>query len=195
MHKTILAPVVAGEGKTQVLVISDVCLPGPALKIWDVNVIVKDLSGQVCKGNFIFQGILHEQILFINKETDVAQHYQTDIPFSGFIDIPCALPNMCFTFLKVNILNDCGEEKHIEAEGCHSGTSVNNISSSTEHYCCPQKLIHNKYLVEVVVAVYHEEKVNITEHHHCKYTCPDNDKLFDNVQPSYNPCNKWQKNE
>lgn len=159
MHKTIIAPVLYGEGETQILIVNDVTLPEPALKIWDVKLIVKDLDSHICRGKVIVQGVLHKQIVFVNKKTNLLQHHQTDIRFNGYMEVPCAEPGMELIFNKAEVKEDCGGEKIIT---CPELEANQNEIKNIGHYGPPPDeitCVHEKHIIEICVAVFRKEKV------------------------------------
>lgn len=161
MHKTVLAPVLYGEGETQILIVNDLSLPEPALKIWDVKLLIKDLTAQVCKGKVIVQGILHKQIVFVNKKTNLLQHHQADVPFSDFIEIPCAEPGMDLSFSKAKVQEDCGGE---ELTKCPAPKCKNDCEDKT-HFGTVHEItcLHEKHIVDICVNVFRTEKICIND--------------------------------
>lgn len=157
MHKSLLVPVLYGEGQTQVLIVDNVRLPEPALKVWEVKTTIKDLTGKVCQEKFIFQGILHKQIVFVNKKTNLLQHCQKDVPFSGYMDVPCALPGMDYKFLHAVVEKECSSEQVLELPG-HSFSKSEEVFEG-EHLNGKFSVVHEKHVILIKVAVFQTEKV------------------------------------
>ena len=199
MYKTIFVPVLYGEGETQVLVVNDESLPEPALKIWDVKVQVKNLTGQVCKGKVIFQGILHKQILYIIRKSETVRHHQVNIPFSGMIDIPCAEPYMTFKFSKVYVKESCSSEQLLHQEypynqECPYTSEINpspEEASNNVQGLCPT-ILHEKHVIEIQAAVYKQEKIPIP-YQHQPMECEKGDNYNDpRSSAMYTSCSEWK---
>ncbi|MTI81697.1 MAG: DUF3794 domain-containing protein [Firmicutes bacterium] len=154
MQKAILVPVLYGAGKTNVLVSSELNLPNPAVKIWEEKAEIADLSTQICKGKVIFQGVFLKQIIFINKESHLMEHYQKHVPFSGFIDVPCAEPGMELKYKDV-LVEKASESKLIK-------TPKKSDESMSENHSKPSK-VHFKQVVNIEVEVYRKEKICIND--------------------------------
>ena len=56
-------PVVRGEDWKQILVVSDITLPEPAIKLDKTTKEIRDLRAHICTGKVIIQGTLHKEIL------------------------------------------------------------------------------------------------------------------------------------
>ena len=84
------AQALLGEVTTQILVASTATLGVPAVKIDEIVASVTDLSCTVITGKVIFQGILDEQIFFVDGN-GLVRHQAEDVRFSGFVDFPGAL--------------------------------------------------------------------------------------------------------
>ena len=82
---------VIAEAQVQVLVEDTIDLFTPAQKIDEIRAVIQNLRCHVIPGKVVFQGILHKQIFFVNED-NVVVHQGVDIPFSGFVDIPEAVP-------------------------------------------------------------------------------------------------------
>lgn len=80
---------VLAETTAQVLVDDTITLPRPAEKIDEIVARVQDLNCFVIENKVIFQGVLHKQIFFVDKD-GIVRHVGVDIPFSGFVDVPGA---------------------------------------------------------------------------------------------------------
>lgn len=79
------------EASAQILVESTVELENPAVKIDEIRAVVQDLTCQVIMDKVIFQGVLHKQIFYV-REDGVVVHQAEDVRFSGFVDVPGAIP-------------------------------------------------------------------------------------------------------
>lgn len=85
---------VLAEESVQVLIEDTVDLFTPAQKIDQIVASIRDVRCHVIPDKVIFQAILHKQIFFVNEE-NVVVHQGVDIPFSGFVDVPGAVPGQC----------------------------------------------------------------------------------------------------
>ncbi len=84
---------VIGERTTQTLVVSDLDLSMPAVKIKEINASVRDVNIDIITDKVIVQGIIHKQIFFVDGG-EVVRHQSEDVPFSLFVDIMGAAPGM-----------------------------------------------------------------------------------------------------
>lgn len=82
---------VLAEETVQVLIEDTVELFTPAQKIDQIVASIRDVKCHVIPDKVIFQAILHKQIFFVNEDNTVV-HQGVDIPFSGFVDMPGAVP-------------------------------------------------------------------------------------------------------
>jgi len=89
---------IIAEAEVQVLVDDTIQLFTPAQKIDEIRGVVQNLRCHIIPEKVIFQGILHKQIFFVNEEGTVV-HQGVDIPFSGFVDLPPAVPGQCCQIL------------------------------------------------------------------------------------------------
>lgn len=89
----IKAPVVIGENTTQEMLVTDLCLNFPAIKIRDVEATICDLTATVITDKVIVQGILHKQIFFVDQQ-NIVRHQPENIPFSFFVDVLGAAEGM-----------------------------------------------------------------------------------------------------
>ncbi|NLG83439.1 MAG: DUF3794 domain-containing protein [Firmicutes bacterium] len=78
------AQVLVGEATSQTLVDVTVALDVPAVKIDEIVATVTELNCTVIAGKVIFQGVLHEQIFFVD-EGGLVRHRAQDVRFAGFI--------------------------------------------------------------------------------------------------------------
>lgn len=85
---------VLAEENVQVLIEDTIDLFTPAQKIDQIVASIRDVRCHVIPDKIIFQAILHKQIFFVNEENTVV-HQGVDIPFSGFVDVPGAVPGQC----------------------------------------------------------------------------------------------------
>lgn len=85
------AQTLLGEATTQILVVSDVVLGVPAIKIDEIVASVRELNCTIIPGKIIFQGVLHKQIFFVDTENFV-RHQAEDVRFSGFLEFPGIVP-------------------------------------------------------------------------------------------------------
>lgn len=79
--------------KTRNNLVAGISLPVPAEKIKEVHAIVREIKVEVIKDKVVIQGIIHKQIFFVDL-TGIVRHFPIDIPFSTFVDVPGALPEM-----------------------------------------------------------------------------------------------------
>ncbi len=105
-------PVVVGENTTQQMLVTDLALDYPALKVRNVDACIRDLTATVINNKVIVQGILHKQIFYVDLN-NVVRHQPEDIPFSFFVDIPGAEPGMDVQIhpeiehIKTELIKDC----------------------------------------------------------------------------------------
>lgn len=107
--KCVKVPEVIGRNHTCVLLEQEIPFaPGyPALEIKDITKEVKDLVLSVCKDKVLINGKLHKNINYKTLETtgkytcscndiDIAygdvRHVHVAIPFSAYVEVPCARP-------------------------------------------------------------------------------------------------------
>lgn len=93
MDPLIRAEVVIGENTRQLLIERNVTLCIPAIKVRNINAIVKDITTDVIADKVVIQGVLHKQIFFVGED-NIVHHQAEDVPFSTFIDVPGAEPGM-----------------------------------------------------------------------------------------------------
>ena len=82
-----------GEGTKQVLVENEVTLDRPAIKVDEIHAEVKGITTEVIPHKVIIQGFVHKQIFYVDTE-NIERHQAEDVAFSGFVDIPGAVPGM-----------------------------------------------------------------------------------------------------
>ncbi|MGQ9778642.1 MAG: DUF3794 domain-containing protein [Bacillota bacterium] len=87
------AQVLLGEATAQTLVDITVALGVPAVKIDEIVAAVADLNCTVIAGKVIFQGVLHEQIFFVDEQ-GLVRHRAEDARFAGFIPFVGAAEGM-----------------------------------------------------------------------------------------------------
>lgn len=93
MDPLIRAEVVIGENTRQLLIERNVTLTIPAIKIRNINAVVRDITTDVIADKVVIQGVLHKQIFFVGED-NIVHHQAEDVPFSTFIDVPGAEPGM-----------------------------------------------------------------------------------------------------
>lgn len=87
----ILAEAVVGSVAQQVLVEETATLENAAVKVAEVRTEPVIQDTEVMENKVIIQAVLHNQVFYVGQ--DGISHYQTvDIPFSGFVEVPGALP-------------------------------------------------------------------------------------------------------
>ncbi len=108
-------PFVIGENTKQDLVVSDIELENPAIKVKDIDVTLRDIRTVVITDKVIVQGTVHKQIYYVDQN-NIERHQAEDVPFRNFLDIPGALSessvdfnpvieDVLFTLLPGNILH------------------------------------------------------------------------------------------
>ncbi len=85
--------VVIGENTTQILEENAVTLPINTIKVREIVASIQDITTEVITDKVIIQGIIHKQIFFIGED-NLEHHLAEDIPFSTFVDIIGASPDM-----------------------------------------------------------------------------------------------------
>ncbi|MCK4257332.1 MAG: DUF3794 domain-containing protein [Halanaerobiales bacterium] len=86
-------PEVIGENVCQILLENVFELPICAIKIKEIDAVVKDVRCTIIRDKVIIQGIVHKQIYFIDEE-NIERHQSEDVPFSTFVDVQGAEPGM-----------------------------------------------------------------------------------------------------
>ncbi|AZR74518.1 hypothetical protein BBF96_14665 [Anoxybacter fermentans] len=84
-------PFIIGENTKQDLIISDLPLNFPAIKVKEVNVSFGNLRTVAIKDKVVLQGILHKQIFYVD-ENNIERYQAEDVPFRNFVNIPGAKP-------------------------------------------------------------------------------------------------------
>lgn len=90
-------PFVVGENTKQDLIANDIKLDEPAIKVKEIQASFRNLKAVVIENKVVVQGILHKQIFYVDRD-NIERHQAEDIPFSNFLDVPGALPNMDVDF-------------------------------------------------------------------------------------------------
>ncbi len=86
-------PRVISENVLQHMLVNDFVLPQPAIKIVDVDAHIQDLRTKIIDNKVIIQGNLEKQIFYVGED-DIEYHQAEILPFSAFIDVPGAEPDM-----------------------------------------------------------------------------------------------------
>lgn len=89
----VMLPEVIGENTKQVLSETTLILDQVAIKIKDIDAEVTDLNAVVIENKVIVQGIIHKQIFFVGED-NVEYHQQENVPFSTFVEVKGAKPDM-----------------------------------------------------------------------------------------------------
>lgn len=130
------AEIVIGENVKQELVLNEVELPVPAIKIADIISEILITDTEVIIDKVIIQGIIHKQLFYIDED-NVERHIAEDVPFSTFLDIPGALPE---DNVQVNAVIEL-----IKPE-------LNEI---------PGTIVHQEIVFEVFAKVHRTEQINV----------------------------------
>lgn len=85
---------VVGEAEEQIMRVETITLPVSAEKITQFTATVEDLTTEVIEGKVIIQGVLEQQIFFIEEETDTERHIAIETPFSALVEVEGAKPGM-----------------------------------------------------------------------------------------------------
>lgn len=93
-------PFIIGENVKQDLVVSNLCLKNPALKVKEIEISFRDLKSIVIPDKVIVQGIIHKQIFYVDQD-NLERHQSEEVPFSNFLDVPGAVPSNDVDFLPV----------------------------------------------------------------------------------------------
>lgn len=83
-------PFIIGENVKQDLVVSDLCLDNPAIKVKEIELSFSDLNTVVMTDKVIVQGLIHKQIFYVDQD-NLERHQSEDVPFSNFLDVPGAV--------------------------------------------------------------------------------------------------------
>lgn len=89
----VMLPEVIGENMKQILSETTLDLDQPAIKIKDINASFEDINAVVINDKVIVQGIIHKQIFYVGED-NVEYHQAENVPFSTFIDVIGARPDM-----------------------------------------------------------------------------------------------------
>lgn len=84
-------PFVVGENTKQDLIVNDIALDVPAIKVKEIQASLRNLKTVAIRDKIVLQGILHKQIFYVDVN-NIERHQGEDIQFSNFIDIPGAEP-------------------------------------------------------------------------------------------------------
>ncbi len=68
-------------------------LPVPAIKIFDVQARVQDVTFDIKNDTVLVKGMVHKQIFYVDK-TNVVRHFPEDVAFTLGVDVPGAHPDM-----------------------------------------------------------------------------------------------------
>ena len=84
---------VVGETTARETLNPTVELPVPAIKIFDVQARVQDVTFDIKNDTVLVKGTVHKQIFYVDK-TNVVRHFPEDVAFTMGVDIPGAKPDM-----------------------------------------------------------------------------------------------------
>lgn len=84
---------VIGEKTITDTIESEVTLPVTAIKIFDIHATLNEVRGEVKDGGVRVSGFVHKQVFFVD-EGDLVRHVAEDVPFTVFVEIEGAEPNM-----------------------------------------------------------------------------------------------------
>jgi len=116
--KCILAPVVIGNGQTEMLLVETISLPCATERVLDIKATGKIVSTHLAHNKVIFNAIL-QQTLVLCCSCDQIKCLNVNLPFDGFVEIPGAEPGdtvnvnaveVCIT-PEPNIADHCLKEK------------------------------------------------------------------------------------
>lgn len=127
-------PFVIGENTKQDLIVNDILLDVPAIKIKEIQASLRDLKTVAIRDKVILQGILHKQIFYVDTN-NIERHQAEDIPFSNFIDIPGTEPEHQVDF--------------------------NPVIEGVIHELRPGNILHQKVAIQYFVKVTELQQVNI----------------------------------
>ena len=82
-------PYVIGENTKQDLIVTDITLGAPAIKVKEIVASFRNLRAVVIKDKVVVQGTLHKQIFYVDRN-NIERHQAEDVPFSNFLDVPGA---------------------------------------------------------------------------------------------------------
>ncbi|MCG8641169.1 MAG: DUF3794 domain-containing protein, partial [Desulfobacterales bacterium] len=128
-------PFVVAENVKQDLIISDVLLENPAIKVKEIVAKTEDLRAVLFKNKVIVQGNLHKQIFYIDED-NIERHQVEDIPFQNILDTPGAIVGNNVDFLALI------EEVIFELRA--------------------DNLVHQKVIVQYFVRVTEVQQVNVS---------------------------------
>lgn len=89
----VMLPEVVGENTKQVLSETTLELDQIAIKIKDIQASFEDVNAVVINDKVIIQGIIHKQIFYVGED-NVEYHQAENVPFSTFVDVIGARPDM-----------------------------------------------------------------------------------------------------
>lgn len=89
----VMLPEVIGENVKQILSETVLELDQPAIKIKDIQATFEDVNAVVINDKVIVQGIIHKQIFYVGED-NVEYHQAENVPFSTFVDVMGARPDM-----------------------------------------------------------------------------------------------------
>ncbi|AZO93209.1 DUF3794 domain-containing protein [Halocella sp. SP3-1] len=89
----VMLPEVVGENTKQVLSETTLELDQTAIKIKDIQASFEDVNAVVINDKVIIQGIIHKQIFYVGED-NVEYHQAENVPFSTFVDVIGARPDM-----------------------------------------------------------------------------------------------------
>lgn len=93
MHRVCDFVCLVGETTTQIVVDNTFQITEGAIKVEHIEASIKDISFEVLNGKVLFNGTLHKQIFYVNRDNFV-RHQAEDVPFSGYVVIPGAKEGM-----------------------------------------------------------------------------------------------------
>lgn len=89
----VMLPEVIGENMKQILSETTLDLDLPAIKVKEITATFEDINAVVINDKVIVQGIIHKQIFYVGED-NVEYHQAENVPFSTFIDVMGARPDM-----------------------------------------------------------------------------------------------------
>lgn len=128
-------PFVIGENTKQDLIVNDILLEVPAIKVKEINASLRNLKTVVIRDKVVLQGILHKQIFYVDTN-NIERHQAENIPFSNFIDIPGAEPEHQVDF--------------------------NPVIEGVIFELRPGNILHQKAAIQYFIKVTEPQQVNIT---------------------------------
>jgi len=89
----VMLPEVIGENTKQILSETTLALDQTAIKIKEITAVFEDINAVVINDKVIVQGIIHKQIFYVGED-NVEYHQAENVPFSTFVDVIGARPDM-----------------------------------------------------------------------------------------------------